>query len=439
MKLPPIASIEKHLHMNRKFQMRDIFLLLALVVLTAAAWTGNARTVASQIGVWKKHDLELSQILGREPRFHKPTLSGFMSGSYQEDLEESLRDSFPFLKGIFQGSSDRKRVSGGFWLKLFPVQWRPLKPAGLDAVMITRDHQRLIRRPLIFSDRTESMGEKAGYFKQLAERHPDLRISVFAVQWPDQTFASCELLPEETRRIFAGERYMEQFGKMLEGNVPFSWAGRGNAPEETLSNHYRSDHHLTIEGTYDVYKQLYSLMESGGAKLGAPVRLNQLQRVGSFLFHGSYAQWAGGSTVIGDPIYDADFTLPEFQVTAYHGGGLRMPRNKKNEYRSGTITKGRFASHYNDYFGGNIGQVEYRFAERPNSGTLLVLSDSLDNSMEPLLASHFRQTLFIDERNYEKAMGRPFDIDEIISENGVTDVLFIGTARVMCGVTETYH
>ena len=46
--------------------------------------------------------------------------------------------------------------------------------------------------------------------------------------------------------------------------------------------------------------------------------------------------------------------------------------------------------------------------------------------MEPLLASHFQHSYFVDVRHFEKDVGYKFDLDSFISQNNITDVIFLG-------------
>jgi hypothetical protein len=46
--------------------------------------------------------------------------------------------------------------------------------------------------------------------------------------------------------------------------------------------------------------------------------------------------------------------------------------------------------------------------------------------MEPLIAAHFSHSYFVDLRHFANDVGYSFDLDAFISQNVITDVLFLG-------------
>ena len=80
------------------FKMRDLFLIVLLVVLIFTAWAGYFRVLGIQTHrLSHKRSSEIILILGRTPAFPKPTLHHFLSGRFQQELEEASQDSLLFF------------------------------------------------------------------------------------------------------------------------------------------------------------------------------------------------------------------------------------------------------------------------------------------------------------------------------------------------------
>jgi hypothetical protein len=85
------------------------------------------------------------------------------------------------------------------------------------------------------------------------------------------------------------------------------------------------------------------------------------------------------------------------------------------------------------YYGKNFGIVKYsNSADRHRN--IIVVGDSYDNCIEKLLASHYKDTYFVDLRNYNKEVGEPFDMDQFLVDNRIDDILFFGDPETVLGI-----
>ncbi|MCX5844709.1 MAG: hypothetical protein NT022_13375, partial [Deltaproteobacteria bacterium] len=112
-------------------------------------------------------------------------------------------------------------------------------------------------------------------------------------------------------------------------------------------------------------------------------------------------------------------------------------RNKRLEYEAGKIPSGLFTNHYTEYFGDNHGLIEYAVDQVSEGRNLLTIGDSFKTCTEFLLAAHFRRSYFVDLRRFTNDIGHSFDLDAFISQNGITDVLFLGRGDTLLKVLET--
>jgi len=151
----------------------------------------------------------------------------------------------------------------------------------------------------------------------------------------------------------------------------------------------------------------------------------------NFVFYGSLSVQAGYFDGFGDRIVDGVFDLPSQSVRIC--GSEDRKRNAKSRYWVGDYEAAKFANHYWHYFGNNYGVIEYSSGVC-DRGNLLVIGDSFDNCIEPLLAAHFRHCWFVDLRFYAQDVGEEFDLGEFIACHKITDVLFIGAHSWILGL-----
>ena len=196
--------------------------------------------------------------------------------------------------------------------------------------------------------------------------------------------------------------------------------------KEAAELYYKTDQHFTQPGAYKVYGYLLGVLSQAGPDLGPPVAVKRWQELPGIQFLGSKARLGVADSGFFDPIIYGDFDLPEF-VSVIANGTKREESGWAKErelYFSNRFPKDRFTNHYDCFFGGNYNILSYQ-TRKNNGRRLLVVSNSMDNSMTDLIASHFEETLFIDERSFNEFIGHPFVIDDYIANEKATDVLFL--------------
>lgn len=93
-------------------------------------------------------------------------------------------------------------------------------------------------------------------------------------------------------------------------------------------------------------------------------------------------------------------------------------------YEKGKYPTDELRNHYAYCYGGDYAQVEF-ISGSQGKGTLLVIANSYSNVLDPLIASHFDRTLFVDPRYYADWAGAPFDLNAYCQKEGVDKVLYL--------------
>lgn len=181
--------------------------------------------------------------------------------------------------------------------------------------------------------------------------------------------------------------------------------------------YYRTDHHLTMEGSYLLYS---SLSENLGF---TPVAAEEFLST-AYEFYGT--SYGSSGLMLTKPDRLEVWTLPgdEYVSVTTIDGANRMEHMGMIDE---TCLEEGVVDRYACYLYSNHGMT---IVENPavEDGTLLVLKDSYGNAIVPFLAHHYNKIIMIDVRYYSSTLPTP---SEIVSEYGINDFLVIyGTDSV---------
>jgi hypothetical protein len=370
---------------------------------------------------------ELSGILGRSPAFPKLTLQRFMSGVFQVRMETSTRDCILFLEHLIPFLTYWKSFVFELSLSALPKRWSPVLPVGEKGYVRPRGKEQLFLAPSAYTpDIVRRMKGAANYYNEIAARWPTTRFYVYTIPSKQTVFVKTFAWPDIPARLLLGCDDFNQFRALLSPNIAYDWFGSTYSPDQALSFYYNTDHHLKMPGSYDAYRQLHRLISSKKADIGKAIQCKDCFVVPSLTFRGSCSRLSGGYKAFTDNLIDCSLELPPY-TSLIHGAKQGQGRNKRSEYATGKIPKERYASHHTEYFGKDHGLIEYKVDKILEKRKLLIIGDSNDNSIEPLLAAHFSRSYFVDLRHFTKDTGHRFHLDTFISQNGIEDVLFIGS------------
>jgi hypothetical protein len=292
-------------------------------------------------------------------------------------------------------------------------------------------------RPTFYREADQHrLAKRAAYYNGLQAAWPGVHLYVVPVLPAADWCAVGGLYGPDPARHLVGDRYVREFRSRLDPGVGYTWVAENCSCQEALSYRYRTDHHWTPQGAYRVYHQLWGLLHRQNARMSPPYAPKDWRKVPDVIFHGGLAHRAGCYDAIDDRIVDGVFDLPPLE-TRIHGLAGRE-RNDKRRYQAGQHEKAKFANHYAAYFGLDYGLIEYT-ASDVRGGNLLVISDSYDNCIEPLLAAHFSRAWFLDLRHYVQDLGTECHLEDFLGRHQITDLLFLGHQSWVLGLPpETY-
>lgn len=416
-------------------RLRTLLLFAVYAAIVVAAWCGVGRVVLVQAGWLPDTRPELNQFLGGQPRFTTPTAGRVLEGTFQRDIEDTSGDSFPGAMRIMQTAGRCKGGAARRVLGVLPESWRVVLPAGAGDFVRSADGRRLFPAPAVYQESEAGRARAmAAHYSAVAARLPGVRICVHVVPAYENSSVAAGMWAAEAARVLRGLRHVEEFAAALDRRVACDWTGRGRTLAGLDELYLNSDHHLTMRGGYQMYRSVHRMLADGRPELGPAVEPRGWRELPGIGFLGAHARAAAGCVRTVEPLVDMVVDLPPHRVVVHGAGQGGAPRNQRAVYQGGVVPVGLFVNHYGEYFGWDHGLIEYVFPDRPDELRLLVVSDSIDNLIEPVLASHFGRAWFADLREYELDMGREFDLDRFVAEQRVTDVAFIGVEALVLGL-----
>lgn len=370
-------------------------------------------------------------VLGRrcDHGFPRPRLSTMLTGSFQRDLEAACQDNLPRRNETLLWYRDLGRAINNFFLRVLPDEWVRLVPAGGNVVMPVGGDRLLWKVSLYKQETRERMRLRASYYEGLAARHPEVRLFVFPDLGATEWWLRLGLYGTDVQRLLDDGKYVKDFAALLSARVRLVAVGRDESPPDQLSGYYRTDHHWNIVGSWRAYRMIHQELARDMANFGPVIPMGRTRTFAGVRYAGSRAYQAMISGY-DDSLEDGDFGLPNPSVRIGRVDASPGERSAKRvNYEQGVAPKIPFYEHYRDYFGRDEPLVTY-INEGATPRSLLVVGDSMDNAMEPLLASHYHTSIFVDPRYYSG------DLEELIRTHGVADVLFIGMQGWILGIAK---
>lgn len=184
---------------------------------------------------------------------------------------------------------------------------------------------------------------------------------------------------------------------------------------------YRTDHHWNHLGQARAYADIIKLLIGDGAahKLTA-------HRVSGVRFVGSRARQ------IDDFSKGDEFFVNTADIGTYdtYVNGRKQVHGSLDNYLADQANPDVEISHYAECFGADKGLIEYDF-HLPERQNLLVIADSYSNAINPLIASHFNRSYFVDLRHYEEDRKEKFDLCRFVAEHKIDKIVFMGSAGMI--------
>ncbi len=376
------------------------------------------------------HPESAEKLLGRrcDHGFPRPSVARLLSGKMQQQLEAACQDNILRRDLVLHGYRAIWRLINRFSLDVLPESLSPLLPVG-GSVVMPRDNARLLLAPSLNGPRKLSMlAERAKYYNGLARRHGRVRCYVFPELGASAWWLKLNPYAEEVNRLLDDGNYAEKFQAMLAREITYSWIGRGMPAAAQLACYFRTDHHWTMEGSWKAYRFIHAALSADSPSLGSAIDCAALEDIPAVKYQGSRAYMALYSGMF-DTLQDGIFRIPDLMINI-PPTSLHERSQLRANYWNGIFSQIPYYGHYGAYFGEDHPLIQYENPGCAADRNLLVVSDSMDNALEPLLASHYRRCFYVDVRSFAG------DLDVFIEQHGIDDLVFIGQQGWILGLSK---
>ncbi len=345
-------------------------------------------------------------------QFVAPDLQTFLTGEYQDSLEQALADQHPASETVKNWTQDSQSAlltaQRALLLSLMPELKNGYAQISEGYYHYQDDQHRIVEYPLDYSAHADHLEALAAQYRDI----PGIRLYIYFIEnsrvvdfdhpeRPDQVYADilAAFCPDASD-VFA----VPDYGFYRE-------------------HFYQTDHHWNSRGAYEGYVAIHRLLhpDKDDSSMIQPDQSYTLPVV----FQGSYARQTH------DLCADETFTFETYNLPAY---SVKL-QNRKGayghiaQYAQGKYPVDPLRNHYAYCFGGDYGLIEYDFGTE-GKGNLLVVASSYSNPINALIASGFDHTYFVDLRYYEPWAKSPFDPAAFCQEHSVSNVLLLGDAQL---------
>lgn len=205
----------------------------------------------------------------------------------------------------------------------------------------------------------------------------------------------------------------EKFKDKLKGNYKLA-SFKFNDFDEYSKYFYKTDHHWNYKGSYKGYTEIMKMMEIKDIK--KPVKTITLNNIKFYGSHSQQTRYMKSYDIFKAYIFDLKEhdTYIDGKKTKYGNADFYISNN--NKYNDEIESPNMYA----EYYGVDYGEIIFDYHN--NKENILILSNSYDNPIDELIASHFNKTYILDFRKYDTTN---FSLIDYMNKNKINKVLVI--------------
>lgn len=332
-------------------------------------------------------------------------------------IDGAASDQFPFRFNLIKiaKSVDRNIINLAYLLHDDPAT-----PADFQSgYYYMRDRSAIIAAPARFNETTKAeIDQRVKNYQWMVSEYPHINFYAFYIE--QLQYSPLNPMNQYFIDSDCGQS-LDYFIQHKPVQLVFE-AFRGDSLKDYHTKFYKSDGHWNARGALLAWEMIAKLLEINNPTTSAEVQDLDIINFPDVEFLGSYAR----TTLypIQADTFDGLVNHVSYKVIK---DGQSFIYGNSSQYLQGNYSTNEFANHYGEYFGYDFAFLEFVFDEK-NEHNLLVIGDSFDNAILPLIASHYDHTYSVDLRWY-----LDFSLGEFLSNHTVDDILIIGDYSAVLG------
>lgn len=386
--------------------MKKIRVIVVLVFLSFIAFV----SVGSLLARDREFSPNENRYLEERPKI---SVDNILSGRFQEDLENYLRDqvigrdAWITVKTGVEKSIGNTDI-GGAYVGKDGYDFEKITPEDVDNTLFRRN--------------VKTVSE---YFQVASDTLEPEHLSFLLV--PTSGLVMADKLPKNAR-LFDQAKYIDEVQRSMK-DYNFIDVRQELVAHKDEYIYYRTDHHWTTDGAYIAYEKW---CDCTGETY--PDRDELEQNVVSDRFRGSLYS----KILDADSAYDSIWTYGPADQGAFGSYGCEVTIDGK-ETKNSCFDESKLSEKdkYAYFFGGNYGEVHIASGSVEKSDqpkkNLLVIKDSFANSFVPFLTQNYDNIYMIDLRYYNE------DMQTYLKGHNITDVLVLYNISNFVSDTNIYR
>lgn len=263
----------------------------------------------------------------------------------------------------------------------------------INGVYIGKDDYLLSEEPIKETTEKEII-ESAQYFNNLELNKNDTK--VYIINLPHKNMVYEDKMPivgYESR----GNKYIDIFLNNIDKNKITTLDFRENV-ENWNDLYYKTDHHWNLNGAYKGYLYIINSLKKDFKDINKPIEKESLS-IKSYkeIFLGTDGRKISANV---DKLDDIEI----YNSESLEDCRLYLNGNEIEFMHEKSISKSRLNNDYSVYLNGNSPKLISENKNSNNKLKVVVIGDSMDNILLPLLAPHFKTIYNYDLRKYEEDM-----------------------------------
>lgn len=233
--------------------------------------------------------------------------------------------------------------------------------------------------------------KRAEHFNKFADKFKNAK--TYVVNIPNKNYAYEEKMPikdfKSGQSIFIGDilnKIDKEKIKVLDLTEEI---------RKDKNNYYKTDHHLNMNGAYSSYKFIIESINKDIPQVQKSKEKSEFEiKTYEDVFIGSY-----GRQVLN--VVDKMDDIQVYKDKNFKDYKVYNQNGEAKLFYEDQISKDKLDNDYGVYLGGDNPLIKIENNQSNNELRVVVIGDSMDNPIIPLLASHFKTTYSFDLRGYE--------------------------------------
>ncbi len=184
--------------------------------------------------------------------------------------------------------------------------------------------------------------------------------------------------------------------------------------------YYKTDHHWNMSGVYETYNYIINEISEKFPQIGEP---NSKDKFDIETYKNSFV--GSDARKVGQLVDYAD-DIEIYKNKEFKNYKVLNKRGETKLVHEELLKDNNPNNNYSTYLGGDNSELLIENYQAKNDLKIVMIGDSMDNALIPLMASHFKELYSFDQREYT---GFNRDIDTIVKEIKPDIVMFIGMSN----------